>query len=196
MLSQYVYDLFPLQLHNAKVALENHDSFEHGIHVQLTKETWAVAGCPEFFQNLNFVLSQTDAHSPLVTLSAPAVKLERKTLHFASTSIAAVCGRCCVIMIVVVESWSGFNLMMFITQDQTRAPLLCPRRSLEHQNYYRNIHRLKGMCDLTDVCGFMYAVTRRLSALTGYLEYQKQSNHFYQNSLAHISCTCISSYVC
>ena len=73
------------------MALDSHDGFEKGIHVQLPKEIWAVAGCSDFFQNLNFALSQTEAHSPWVTLSAPAVKLERKLLHFASTSIAAVC---------------------------------------------------------------------------------------------------------
>lgn len=88
--------IFPTspQLHSAKVSLESHDGFEHGVHIQLTKEIWAINGCSEFFQNLNFTLSQTDANSPLVTLSAPAVKLERKVLHFASTSIAAVCGEC------------------------------------------------------------------------------------------------------
>ena len=79
------------QLHSAKVALDSHDGFEKGIHVQLPKEIWAIAGCSDYFQNLNFALSQTEAHSPWVTLSAPAVKLERKLLHFASTSIAAVC---------------------------------------------------------------------------------------------------------
>lgn len=73
------------------MALDSHDGFEKGIHVQLPKEIWAIAGCSDFFQNLNFALSQTEAHSPWVTLSAPAVKLERKLLHFASTSIAAVC---------------------------------------------------------------------------------------------------------
>lgn len=84
----------PLQLHTAKVSLDSHDGFEHGIHIQIAKEIWAISGCPDFFQNLNFVLSQTEAHSAWVTLSAPAVKLERKILHFASTSIAAVCGEC------------------------------------------------------------------------------------------------------
>ena len=80
-----------LQLHSAKVALDSHDGFEKGIHVQIPKDIWAITGCSDFFQNLNFALSQTEAHSPWVTLSAPAVKLERKLLHFASTSIAAVC---------------------------------------------------------------------------------------------------------
>ena len=80
-----------LQLHSAKVALDSHDGVEKGVHVQIPKEIWAIAGCSDFFQNLNFALSQTEAHSPWVTLSAPAVKLERKLLHFALTSIAAVC---------------------------------------------------------------------------------------------------------
>ena len=90
----YIYSTahtLTVQLHNAKVALDSHDGFEKGIHVQLPKEIWAIAGCSDFFQNLNFALSQTEAHSPWVTLSAPAVKLERKLLHFASTSVAAVC---------------------------------------------------------------------------------------------------------
>lgn len=88
--------LHTLQLHSAKVALDSHDGFEKGIHVQIPKEIWAIAGCSDFFQNLNFALSQTEAHSPWVTLSAPAVKLERKLLHFASTSITAVCAGECV----------------------------------------------------------------------------------------------------
>ena len=99
----------PFQLHTAKVALDSHDGFEHGIHVQITKEISDIIGCSEFFHNLNFALSQTEAHSPWVTLSAPAVKLERKVLHFASTSIAAVCGECVclsvMMMCVVLFSW-------------------------------------------------------------------------------------------
>ena len=50
-------------------------------------------GCAEFLQKLNFELSRSESHSPCVTLSAPAVKLDRKTLHFAVTAVSAVFGK-------------------------------------------------------------------------------------------------------
>lgn len=73
--------------------MESPESFERGVRVQLEKEIWGVNGCAEFLQKLNFELSRTEPHSPWVTLSAPAVKLDRKMLHFAVTAISAVFGK-------------------------------------------------------------------------------------------------------
>lgn len=81
------------QLQSAKVSLESPDGFERGVHVKLEKEVWGRAGCREFLQKLNFEASQQDVRSPWVTLCSPAVKLDRKTLHFATTAIIAVFGK-------------------------------------------------------------------------------------------------------
>lgn len=81
------------QLRSAKVSLENPDGFEKGVHIQLEKEVWGRAGCREFLQKLNFEPSRQDFRGPWVTLSSPAIKLDRKTLHLATTSIVAVFGK-------------------------------------------------------------------------------------------------------
>lgn len=82
-----------VQLQNAKVSLESPDGFERGVHVKLEKEVWGRAGCREFLQKLNFEPARQDFHGASVTLCSPAVKLDRKTLHLATTAIVAVFGR-------------------------------------------------------------------------------------------------------
>ena len=67
---------------------------EHGVHIQVEREVWETNGCTTFLQKLNFELSGKGRSTPWVTLSAPAARLDRKTLHFAATAIIAVFGEC------------------------------------------------------------------------------------------------------
>ena len=81
------------QLQNAKVLLDSPNGIEQEVHVKLDKSVWATSGCTEFFRHLNFELSNNlETHRDKVTLSAPAMKLERKMLYFAATAITAVFG--------------------------------------------------------------------------------------------------------
>ncbi len=80
------------QLQHAKVLL---DSPIDVVQVKLDKSVWTTTGSNEFFHHLNFEPSNhLDSQSDKVVLSAPAVKLERKMLHFAATAITAVFGEC------------------------------------------------------------------------------------------------------
>ena len=67
---------------------------EHGVHIQVEREVWETNGCTTFLQKLNFELLGKGRSAPWVTLSAPAARLDRKTLHFAATAIIAVFGEC------------------------------------------------------------------------------------------------------
>ncbi len=69
------------------------DSPNDSVQVKLDKSVWTTTGTNEFFRHLNFEPSNhLEPHSDKVLLSAPAVKLERKMLHFAGTAITAVFG--------------------------------------------------------------------------------------------------------
>ena len=94
LLEDHPYPLLP-QLRDAKQALESPESLDRGIQVQVEREVWDVAGCPEFFQRLQFDVSKTHSHTPWILLTAPASKLDRKTLHFAATAVLAVFGESC-----------------------------------------------------------------------------------------------------
>ena len=83
-----------LQLQSAKVGLDGPDNFERGVNVQLEREVWSKAGCSEFFQRLNFTAMGGDPKSPSVMLTAPAAKLDRRTLHFAATAVVAAFSEC------------------------------------------------------------------------------------------------------
>ena len=63
------------------------------MHIQLEKEVWGRPGCSEFMQKLNFEPSRRDMRGTWVTLSSLPVKLDRKTLHLATTAIVAVFGK-------------------------------------------------------------------------------------------------------
>ena len=80
----------PLQIRSAKVSLGSPESIEHGVHIQVEREVWETNGCTTFLQRLEFELSEKGYTSPWVTLSAPAARLDRKTLQFAATAIVAV----------------------------------------------------------------------------------------------------------
>lgn len=81
-------------MRSAKVSLGSPESVERGVHIQVEREVWETNGCTTFLQKLNFELSGKGRSTPWVTLSAPAARLDRKTLHFAATAIVAVFGEC------------------------------------------------------------------------------------------------------
>ena len=89
----YVYKLTFPQLRNAKVSLESPDSLAQGVNIQVEREVWDTNGCTAFLQKLNFEPSGKSHTMPWVTLSAPAMRLDRKTLHFAATALIAVYGK-------------------------------------------------------------------------------------------------------
>ncbi len=90
--------------------MESPDGFERGVHVQLEKEAWGRAGCSEFLKKLNFEPTRQDFHGPWVTLSSAVVKLDRRTLHFATTAIMATFGECCYSIIIL--TWSCVVLIL------------------------------------------------------------------------------------
>ena len=91
--SSQLTGLFPpsSQLRSAKVALESPEGLERGVQLQMEREVWGANGCSEFFRQLHFEPSGRDP-TPWVVLTAPASKLDRKTLHFAATAVIAVFG--------------------------------------------------------------------------------------------------------
>ena len=94
-----------LQLRNAKVSLESPDSLAQGVNIQVERDVWDTNGCTAFLQKLNFEPSGKSHTMPWITLSAPAMRLDRKTLHFAATALVAVYGKCvCVCVCVCVRA--------------------------------------------------------------------------------------------
>lgn len=72
--------------------MDDGETFKRGVHIDLRKEVWELAGCHEFLQGLNFKPSRQYFRGPLITLSCSVVKFDRKTVQLAITAIEAVFG--------------------------------------------------------------------------------------------------------